>query len=167
MKEQWKEVPGISGIEVSNTGKVRRYIQYVHRRDYTIAKSYTNTKGYCVVRISKSYQSVHRLVAMAFIPNPENKPQVNHKSGVKKDNRLENLEWSTNQENTYHSIYELNYKTNFGKKKVKIILNGKAVAEKPSVREAAKYVDGKSTHVSQCCKGTRNHHKGYQFEYIS
>ena len=91
--------------------------QYSVSRDGTVVKlsngkamaQYTDKDGYLYVFLTvnkkrKKYR-VHRLVAKAFIPNPENKPQVNHKSGVKTDNSIGNLEWVTASENQYHSRY--------------------------------------------------------------
>ena len=97
-----KEIEGYEGLySVTDTGKV-----FGHKRSKFL-KSYKNKAGYLLVHLYKNgkgkIHKVHRLVAIAFISNPFNKEQVNHINGIKTDNRVENLEWSTNLENQRHA----------------------------------------------------------------
>ena len=100
--EVWKKVVENDKYEVSNLGNVKS----LHRG--IILKQSTLTAGYKQVSLSKDgkvvSRLVHRLVAQAFLPNPEDKPEVNHINGVKTDNNINNLEWSTRSENQLHSI---------------------------------------------------------------
>ncbi len=77
-------------------------------------KPYIHQRGYVYIRTSNGNYQLHRLVASAFIPNPENKPTVNHKNGVKTDNRVQNLEWCTYKENNEHAIAN-GFSRKFGK----------------------------------------------------
>jgi hypothetical protein len=115
--EVWKSVVGLEGYyQVSNLGQVRSVDRTVNHKGAIRQKvrSYKGQlltprqlRGYvrvCVTKEGRSWnKQVHRLVAIAFIPNPENKPQVNHIDGVKSNNNVENLEWATSQENCVHA----------------------------------------------------------------
>lgn len=100
--ETWKPIAGYENYyEVSNTGFIRSI-----KRSKLLQQA-ANHRGYFRVALSKDGVSkqvtVHRVVAEIFIPNPENKPTINHKNGIKTDNRVENLEWATYSENMIHS----------------------------------------------------------------
>ena len=98
-----KSIEGLPGIFVSDEGFIISEL-----RDHRVLKSMTDSKGYERVRLTvdrKKYSlKVHREVAKAFIPNPENKPQVNHIDGNKSNNAASNLEWVTNAENAHHAM---------------------------------------------------------------
>lgn len=104
--EKWLPVKGYEGLyEVSDMGRVRSLKRATTHGVVLIPKQ--TKKGYLRVTLSKNNQkatkTVHRLVAIAFIDNPENKAEVNHKNGVRTDNRVSNLEWVTRSENELHA----------------------------------------------------------------
>jgi hypothetical protein len=122
--EEWRDVAGYEGkYQVSNMGRVKSVARMVKRAKATsachpinerIRKQATDKKGYKRVGLMKDgklvTEKVHRLVSIAFIPNPHNLPQVNHINGAKDDNRAENLEWADNSKNQIHAYKKgLNY----------------------------------------------------------
>lgn len=111
MKELWKPINGYEDrYHVSNLGRVKS-IKRISEQDHLLPERILrpgNLRGYHRVLLLKNGHrknvQVHRLVAKAFIPNPKNKPQVNHINGVKNDNRVDNLEWVTASENKQHAF---------------------------------------------------------------
>lgn len=175
--EFWKSIEGTKGfIQVSAEGKVRSLLSGTPR----ILKTSIDNKGYHRIRVTiereKKTFKLHREVAKAFIPNPDNKPQVNHKDGNKNNNSATNLEWVTNKENCNHaiknglwdSVLEGSRRENESRKKPII---GYYVGENQaysryfkSIAEAERYIG--SRHITDVLKGKRRQVKGWSFEYI-
>lgn len=106
MNEIWRKIEGFEKYEVSNLGRVRS-LDYKHTGETKVLRPILNRYGYLRINLYKNSKlcsrSIHRLVAQAFILNPENKQQVNHIDANKQNNIVSNLEWCTNLENMQHA----------------------------------------------------------------
>ena len=170
--EFWKAIEGTKGfIEVSNKGRVRSWL-----RGYAnILKTQPDKKGYHRIRITiereKMSYKVHREVAKAFLPNPNQLPQVNHKDGNKDNNAVENLEWVTNTENARHAmehglwdnVFEASRRSNEAKKRAVLAVRDSESIWFKSICEAQEHFD--SRHICDVLKGKRQHVKGWSFKY--
>ena len=187
--EIWKDIEGYEGLyQVSNMGRVKslgRKVKNISlKRGYRetkdkILKQYIDRYGYLKVVLTKetqrSYFTAHRLVALAFIDNPLNKPSVDHKNTIRTDNRVENLRWLTQKEqlndNELSKIRHLAARekaTNSLKKKVRCITTGE---EFECINDAVRKYNISDSCIIECCKG-RQEYTGrltgqkLQWEYI-
>ena len=162
---------------VTDAGDIysRNYHQTGRIKKLTLKTSKTGYIYVCLYKdTGKHHCLVHRLVAETFIPNPENKPQVNHKNGIKRDNRVENLEWCTISENIKHKYSVLGYQGNMTgrlgplspfSKPVIQIKNNKIIKEFNGAHEAERETGIYFTHITACCNKKRKTAGGFQWEY--
>lgn len=159
--ENWKVIPGYEGLyEVSDQGRVKSL--NFHRTGKTkLLKPQNNGTGYLQVRLYKDGKSklmyVHRLVAEAFIPNPQGLETVNHKDEDKTNNAASNLEWMTNKDNTIYS--QARQVQMFDKSA------GELLAKFPSIIESARKTGINQSHICACCRGKRKSAGGYVWRF--
>lgn len=174
-EEIWRDIPFARGYQVSNLGRIRGKSRRTEYKDGRVAfhkerylKPQLTAKGYLrsepTVDGKKVMCQIHRAVAEAFIPNPEGKPQVNHLNGVKTDNRLENLEWATNLENSDHAI-KLGLHPTAQPVRVTTI-EGEFVGEFPSMSDAGRSLGVGKSNIEKVLNGSSNSAKGYIFERL-
>ena len=169
MKEIWKDIEGYSGLyQVSDLGNVKALGNgNSNNSKERILKTNKNHKGYLLVGLSKQGKRkqhlVHRLVAMAFIDNPNNLEQINHRDECKTNNASSNLEWCTNE-------YNINYGTHnqrvaeSNSKRVLCVETNKIY---PSVKEATRQLGLSKGNISHCCNGRYKTAYGFHWKYVS
>lgn len=188
--EIFKEILDYEGLyQISNEGNVKS-LKYGKEK---LLKPQADTKGYLYVHLSKDgkqkFHKVHRLVASAFLDNPDNLPQVNHKDEDKANNCVENLEWCTNEYNSNYGTRNkrvgeaqrgipkplvaeaLTNRTDLSIPVDMLTMDGELIRTFPSSAEAERwlrtngYPKAGNTHIIQCCKGKRNTHCGFKWRY--
>ena len=161
MREEWRDIEGYKGLyQVSNMGRVKS-LNYNRTGRERIMKGLDNGHGYLFVQLCKDGKAkncrINRLVAMAFIPNPDNLPEVNHKDKIRTNNRVDNLEWCTTQYNIEYSQ---------GKAVIGISKVSGLILEFPSTREASRQTDISHSNICACLKGRQKSAGGFYWQYV-
>ena len=167
MIEEFKEIIGYEGLYwISNLSNVKSKFKQL--------KLCINKDGYYVVNLCKENHTktfnVHKLVALHFIDNPNNLPQVNHKDECKTNNCVTNLEWCTQQQNhDYGTRNERTGRSQMNKQGSKALLQydlqGNFIKEFPSVSEASRELGKSQANISRCANGFKNQAYGFIWKF--
>lgn len=190
--EVWKDIKGFEGLyQISNYGNIKsleRTFEYKGKNQFgefktikkykeKIIKQSINGSGYYQVCLHKNCKKknmlVHRLIAEAFIPNPDNKPTINHIDGNTLNNSLDNLEWATMLEQQIHRVYYLGHKSVISDKcrekqiqlhKRKVIRSDGIIFD--SIKEAANGNENYRKQINKCVRGHQKTAGGYSWQYV-
>lgn len=158
-EEIWKPIAGFHNYQVSNRGRIKNI------KTGKVLKNVINSHGYAFVQLCNgsgliTQITVHKLVAQAFIPNPNNLPQVNHLDEDKTNNDVINLEWCTPSQNIRHSAHQQSCRIN------QLSLDGKFIRTWDSSHDIERELGYDQGHIIPCCKGKRKTANGFRWEYV-
>ena len=165
-KEIWKDIVGYEGLyQISSFGNVRR----LWKSKPILCKPSSDSHGYKQIVLTKdkkrkSYK-VHRLVALAFIDNPNNYEEINHKDESKINNKIDNLEWCDHIYNSNYGTRGYRCTKHFCKKVQQIDMNGNIVRIYNSMQNAEKETNIKNQNISKCCRNKQKTAGGYIWKY--
>lgn len=186
LNEIWLPIKGFEGVyEVSNMGQIRSKDRIINHptgkavKRGSILRQFEHSKnGYMYVSLCKDGKPksylVHRLVAEAFIPNPENKPCVDHINGIRTDCRVENLRWVTHEENCANPLWSVHLRTKewaskISKSKCKTVeqydLDGVLIQTYSSTKEAGKALSVHPENIARCCRNECHTAYGFMWRY--
>mgnify|MGYP001625076177 CR=1 FL=1 len=163
-KTEWREVKEYSNYEVNQLGEIR------HKKRQKILKPRSNNGGYQYVNFKINGKNtnfaVHRIVANAFIPNPNGYTEVNHKDYNKKNNCVDNLEWVSSSQNKQHSYLKQENKKSRGKAVNQYTKEGIFLKTFDSVSDAAKELGCCIAAISNCCLGRTKTSQGFRWSFV-
>ena len=163
-KTEWREVKEYSNYEVNQLGEIR------HKKRQKILKPRDNNGGYQYVNFKINGKNtnfaVHRIVANAFIPNPNGYTEVNHKDYNKKNNCVDNLEWVSSSQNKQHSYLKQENKKTRGKAVNQYTKEGIFLKTFDSVSDAAKELGCCVAAISNCCLGRTKTSQGFRWSFV-
>ena len=166
--EEWRNIEGYPNYMVSNMGRVKSLGNNKTRKE-KILKGGKDGSGYLYVplykeRIRKNYK-IHRLVASAFLPNPDNLPQVNHKDEDKSNNRVENLEYCNSQYNNNYGTHNERMAKSLSIPVLQFSFNGEFIKKWDSATQVQNELGFDNSDISKCCKGKKKTCGGYKWHY--
>lgn len=183
--EIWKDIEGYEGkYMISSMGRVKS-LDYRKSGKEGYLSIYTMNTGYLATHLSDNGKEkvvlIHRLIAEAFIPNPDNKPEIDHINTIRTDNRIENLKWVTSKENSNNPLTLNRYvisnnghksmlgrtgeNNHLSKKVLQLDKQGNVVRLWHSLMDVKRELGFDPGKISACCLGKRLTHKGYRWEY--